>query len=406
MTRTATGTAAALATVAACLLAPSAQAVSAQPDPTAAAPDFHAWNGHRGLGQGVLAGGAVRAADAVTLRRGQAEGSWTSQAYRTPTAFTQLVPSWQARTPKGSWLESQVSVEVNGSWSRWYQLGEWASDATGGHRRSVDGQQDAHGSVSTDTYLAPATGPASAYRLRVVLHGGGDGRAPRVRQLAATTSTPLKKDRPTSATTMRRTVELRVPQYSQVVHRDEYPEYDGGGGSWCSPTSTQMVVEYHGRGPSRAQLRTLPPDPVFDRNGRKDPSVPWAAARTYDPVFAGTGNWPFNTAYAAEYGLDASVRRLASLAEAEAWIRRGVPLVTSVRWDNTSNDPNRHLDGAAIARTSGHLMVIRGFTASGDPIVNDPAFRDNAGVRHVYRRDQFERAWFHGSDATAYVIQR
>jgi len=54
--------------------------------------------------------------------------------------------------------------------------------------------------------------------------------------------------------------------------------------------------------------------------------------------------------------------------------------------------------------TNGHLVVIVGFDASGDPIVNDPAAWSNQTVRRVYDRAQFERVWLRGSDGTAYVI--
>ncbi len=35
-------------------------------------------------------------------------------------------------------------------------------------------------------------------------------------------------------------------------------------------------------------------------------------------------------------------------------------------------------------------MVVRGFKADGSVIANDPASPNNAAVRHVYQRDQFE----------------
>ena len=39
--------------------------------------------------------------------------------------------------------------------------------------------------------------------------------------------------------------------------------------------------------------------------------------------------------------------------------------------------------GAPVSASNGHLVVIVGFTASGDPVVNDPAAKTAAGVRHV-----------------------
>ena len=53
----------------------------------------------------------------------------------------------------------------------------------------------------------------------------------------------------------------------------------------------------------------------------------------------------------------------------------------------------------------GHLLVLVGFTATGRPVVNDPAASTDAGVRRSYDRAQFERAWQHGSGGMAYVVR-
>jgi len=64
------------------------------------------------------------------------------------------------------------------------------------------------------------------------------------------------------------------------------------------------------------------------------------------------------------------------------------------------------LKGAGYG-TNGHLLVIRGFTASGDVVVNDPAshlIADDAQVRVVYDREQFENVWVPHSGGIVYVI--
>ncbi|HEX4745517.1 MAG TPA: C39 family peptidase, partial [Gaiellaceae bacterium] len=107
----------------------------------------------------------------------------------------------------------------------------------------------------------------------------------------------------------------------------------------------------------------------------------------------------FNTAYAARYGLRAFVTQLRSLGEAEAFIAAGIPLVASI-----TVGPNA-LPGFLFGQgTAGHLLVIRGFTQSGDVIANDPAATSNARVPRVYPRAAFERSWLLGSSGVAYVI--
>jgi hypothetical protein len=70
--------------------------------------------------------------------------------------------------------------------------------------------------------------------------------------------------------------------------------------------------------------------------------------------------------------------------------------VASVAWNSNK------LDGG-IKSTNGHLMVIGGFTATGDVIAYDPASPDNGAVRHVYDRRQFEKAWIPASGGIVYV---
>jgi len=60
--------------------------------------------------------------------------------------------------------------------------------------------------------------------------------------------------------------------------------------------------------------------------------VPNAARATYDSVYDGFGNWPFNSAYAATQGLQAFVPRMGSLHDVEASLQQGLPLAVSVRF--------------------------------------------------------------------------
>jgi hypothetical protein len=187
-------------------------------------------------------------------------------------------------------------------------------------------------------------------------------------------------------------IELPVPAYSQNIHKGQYPEYDNGGEAWCSPTSTSMVVAYWGSQYQPTSAETAWVNPAYS-----DPWVDFTARAVFDYHYDGAGNWPFNTAYAASLGLVADVTQLHSLAEAEPFVKAGIPLVASINF--TSNK----LDGADIKSTNGHLVVIVGFTGDGHVIVDDPASPDDATVRHVYDREQFERAWVDGSGGIVYV---
>jgi Peptidase_C39 like family len=330
----------------------------------------------------------------LTLSPGELSGTWTSPGVQPGFGFTRLVASWNADTSADGQLrvEAQVSTAAEEA-SDWYTLGVWAADDHAFQRTSVNGQADGLGRVDTDTLYARGE-PFVSYTLRVRLERvSADDPSPSVRMLGAEAadfafSTAL----PTSAPIAAEAIELNVPRLSQEIHARQYPQWGGGGEAWCSPTSTEMVVEFWGRGPGPADLAWV--DPAI-----ADPSIAVAARSTYDASYRGTGNWPFNAAYAARYGLDAFVTQLRSLAEAEQLIRAGIPLVASI-----ASRPGE-LDGFLFSGgTNGHLVVIVGFDAAGNPIVNDPAAWTDSTVRRVYDRAQFERVWLRGSAGTVYLI--
>jgi hypothetical protein len=378
-------------------------------EPGAWPTDFSAWTTSADFAGGTSSPAVAPASvgdGALTLTAGATEGTWISPWLTTPEPFTETVPSWQADTPGGSWLGLDLQVRTPTTESHWYTMANWAFGTATIERETVGTQADAIGRIVWDTFRSYDTAPGGdpvAYRLRARLHGDGTN-APTLRQVASTSSAPGTLP-PVSEPITAKAVELNVPAYSQMTHAGEYPKYGGGGEVWCSPTSTAMVLAYWGTGPSAADLAGLPKDKVFDRNGRKDGQVDWAALHVWDYGRGGAGNWPFNTAYAASYGLDASVREYSTLREVERWIRDGMPVIISINWNNTDADTANDLDGAAIPSSAGHLMVAIGFTAAGDVIVADPAAASNAEVRRTYRRDQFERNWLRASNGATYIVQ-
>jgi hypothetical protein len=151
------------------------------------------------------------------------------------------------------------------------------------------------------------------------------------------------------------------------------------------------VLGYYDALPAASTYRWVP-------SGHTDPWVDYAARMTYDSDYEGTGNWAFNTAYAAPRVGKAFVTRLRSLREAEAFIAAGIPLVASLSYGSGE------LSGSAVSSSNGHLLVIVGFTSAGDVVVNDPAARTRSGVRRTYDRAEFENAWLPTSGGTVYVI--
>ncbi|HEX2174848.1 MAG TPA: C39 family peptidase [Nocardioidaceae bacterium] len=319
---------------------------------------------------------------------------WTSPWVRPGFRLTEAVASWNATTPRGTFIGVQMRGRTpQGRRSSWDTLGNWASHERRFHRTTLGEQADDVAEVAVDTLRTRGRATFARWQLRVTLfRRAGTARTPQLHGVGAMVSRLPGGDPPTTRTSMRRARDLQVPRRSQMIHRGHYPQFGNGGEAWCSPTSTTMLLRFWGEGPRPREYSW-----VGDRHRNAD--VDHAARFVYDYGYDGAGNWAFNTAYAHRYGMRSFVTRLRSLREAERFVKSGIPLAASVKFGAGE------LDGAPISSTAGHLMVIRGFTAGGDVIVNDPAARGNRGVRRVYDRGQFADAWVGGSGGLVYVIR-
>ena len=380
------------------LLSPFAAAVPAE----AAAPrriTYDEWRGDT-LAAGTFVGaelheGAVRTKSPQETRRYDGRtyqvGRWRSPWVAPGFEYTELIASWTARTPGDTWIEVQVRGRTpDGRRSSWDTLARWAAGDQHVRRTTVSGQTDDLAKVNVDTWVA--TGRLEAWQLRVNLMKAGK-RSPKLLAVGAMASRlPDVDDVTTSRPGVAGGVVVDVPRYSQMVHSGHYPAWGGGGQAWCSPTATSMVLGRYDALPRPRAYSWVP-------KGHTHPWVDHGARMTYDNGYRGTGNWPFNTAYAASR-VDGRtfVTRLKNLRQAERFIQKGIPLVASISFGRGE------LDGAPISSTNGHLVVIRGFTESGDVVVNDPAAQSASGVRRTYDRGQFEDAWLPKSGGLVYVI--
>ena len=278
-------------------------------------------------------------------------GRWRSPWTESGFAFSELIASWDATTSKRSFVDVEVrGRSAAGTRTSWDTLARWASADRRVKRTTYSGQADDVASVSVDTWKATGAG-LTRWQLRVTLARKAGTSAPvAVDSLGAMTSRVPSAAGPTSAPGAAAGITLDVPAYSQMTHRGHFPEWGGGGEAWCSPTATSMVLGYYGALPSATSHPWVPA-------GHGDPWVDAAARATYDYGYDGTGNWPFNTAYAATQGLDAEVARFESMADAEPWVAAGIPVVISYYWHEGD------LTGAPIPTSDGHLAVLVGIGA-------------------------------------------
>ncbi len=170
-------------------------------------------------------------------------GGVVSPAVEAAQPWDTAIPSWNARTPPGTWLQVDLRAHLeDGRWTRWYTMAVWASGSETIRRHSVEGQDDGDARIQTDTLrLRPET-TARAFQHRLRLFTTDPGVTPIVHSVSVVTSSSrrepagpgLRSDGTVWGT------DLPVPQLSQRVEGDAV-------GGWCSPTATAMVLAWWGR---------------------------------------------------------------------------------------------------------------------------------------------------------------
>lgn len=323
--------------------------------------------------------------DSIVLKADTTDGVYTSKVLNTK-AFDKLVFSWSSETPsntliqvearviKSTWIHGQEREE----WSNWLSFGRWGTSI---RRASGTGIIDGPlAKVDVDTLMIK-DGKANKIQYRVILHSGTKGVTPSVRLIAgALRNTGQNIDKVFAEPIDLSNLEiLNIPQFSQMTRDPAIAD------SICSPTSVAMVLNYYGIAVTPEQ-------------------VAWGV---FDYDYQDFGNWPFNTAYASSFGLNAYVD-YSNIEGLKREIAKKHPIVVAVAYKNSvytgGNLPV--IDGAPISSTAGHLIVVRGFIIENGVeyiVVNDPAAASDAGVCRRYRLDQFIRAW-EESGNIAYII--
>lgn len=310
--------------------------------------------------------GLTNFADFHSTREGTAT-VLTSPILRPQINWDELIVSWNLVDKGEVGLKVEVRALPSSHPTRFYTLGLWSRDGVKHPRESVKGQKDADGEVDTDTLKIRETGAPVEVRLTFE---GAPAPSASLKLLGLSFSdssnpAPLPPNKAAWGKSL------------AMIARSQ-GNYPGGAQSWCSPTSVSMVMNFWSRALG---------DPKLDFD------VPAVVRGVNDPNWPGTGNWPFNTAFAgAQPGLRAFVTRFTDISELEDWIVAGLPVVTSVSYSL--------LQGRS-QKGNGHLVVCVGFTPEGDILVNDPGTTKQ--VRRVFRRENMVKAWAESRN-TVYLI--
>lgn len=319
---------------------------------------------------------------AIVLKAGTQSGVYTSNSLST-SPFNKLVLSWNSDTPAGTSIQIQarVALSSNGQWSDWLSWGTWGTSIRSGSGTGVT--DDAVAKVDVDTLVVKSGQTASKIQYRIILNSDRAGVTPTLRLVSGAlrnTAQGINKVYPDNPDLSNLSV-LDVPKLSQMVRDPAIAD------SICSPTSVSMVLNYYGTAIQPEQ----------------------AAWGVYDYNYEDFGNWPFNTAYAASFGYRAYVD-YSTIDGLKREIANGNPAIVAVAYKNSANVGGNLpvIDGAPIASTNGHLIVVCGFTRENGTdyiIINDPAASNNEGVRVKYRVDQFQNAWAESGNIT-YIIHQ
>jgi hypothetical protein len=260
---------------------------------------------------------------------------------------THFVPAFSGLTEMVYGVRLELSVRTGGAWSPW-AAGVTLGPASFAPLPTPEGLE-----VDVDVFRART--PVEAVRLRARIPAPAAAvvlGSPWLLSLSAAAPSP-----PAGPAVRSRVARLDVPALSQM---------DAAGAiasRICSPTCVAMVLGYWGRPVPLAAL----------------------AAEIFHPGSDLYGVWPAAIRAAGLRGVAGYLLRFPDWASAAWCLGRGLPVIASIRYRAGE------LGGAAIAETTGHLVVLTGCD-DGDVLVNDPAAPASA-VSRRYPLDDLARVW-------------
>lgn len=283
----------------------------------------------------------------------------TSRVFRTAREFSSLVLSLNARMAADGCALLEVQVCADNAWSPFFKLGLLSPHIY----TSFTPQTNNFGEVKIDELILSR--PAQAYRYRVKLYGEAElllvsasaAEAPFACEPSLACALPIGERRITIFPCS------QLLQNSPDKHRI------------CSPTSVYMALKSLGFSTTLKKIL----DRVYDQK---------------NDIY---GNWLFNVAGASSFGAQAFFRRFSALKELDEFVTPHSLVVASIAFEKGE------LTGAPQERTSGHLVVVRGWE-NGRVLVADPASGTEQDVLRSYDAKEFADVWFNHGGAS-YIVR-
>jgi len=300
----------------------------------------------------------IERAPSVETDRGDAVVALPEWRPRQPAH--RLVPAFSVLGEGVQGFRFELSVLAAGTWS------PWVAGATVGQAQFPETATRCETLVGEiDEFIASPP----AERVRLVLRVSPGDRGALLASPWFVSLSAWSPDTPSEASAAG-SARLVVPPVSQMEEDAEIRN------RICSPASVAMVLAYYGARVAVADL----------------------ARESFHPGLDLYGVWPAAIRAAARRGIAGYLLRFPDWAAAAWCLERSMPLIATVRYDTGE------LSGAAVAQTSGHLLVLTGY-ADGEVFVNDPAAPVAAEVPRRYRLDELRRVWL-ARTGIGYVLFR
>jgi len=284
--------------------------------------------------------------ESVILSDGVTEGYTVFTADSSEYPFNRGLPSWNGHVPNDNSSFKVLMRYYKNGWTKWLTIGYWKNNvwSSYGSTSFSDGKIDYDYTVLNSYYSK------WQFQVQMKRFSSSDPTAS-LHKLSFFTS-----DEQT-------TTNVNIPSIVNdkpaeiFIDTDHFYQYGLDpdiGGDICSPTSVSMVLRSYG----------IQVDPVQFANDN------------YDNYWGMFGIWPKAVENASEYNVNGAVTRYRTWSETREVLADGGRIVMSV--------------GRPLY--AGHLMMLAGFNASGDPLVHDPARKD--GYKHKFNKTELSQSWF------------
>ena len=284
----------------------------------------------------------------ICLVEGAVAGTITLRPQSSPQPWNLGLPSWNGTAPDDNGgFRVFIRVPYLAGWSPWLDIGYWKANLwPGGKTTAFSGGKIDIDIVQLDYYV-------SKWQFAIQFKRNSSTNAsPSLQRLSLFASDSRSDQNIDYAAILN---EKPAALFIPTTFLAQYRLSDEIGSRICSPTTVAMILKsYH-----------INVDPL---------QFAWD---TLDPYYDIFGVWPRVVQNGSEYGLRGYVTRYRTWGQAREVLAKGGRIGMSI---------GRPLYG-------GHLVMLAGFTANGDPIVHDPA-RSNDGYGHVFNKSDLSHSWF------------